>query len=76
MKSSLRAVIEAGGGATLSGRFISGVPAFKGKKAYYLVFFNSPDTGSTMCMKLLGLTAEKVREHIKESNLKFGIGKA
>jgi hypothetical protein len=39
-----------------------------------LVLFNSKQTGSTLALKVTEITAEHVREHIKESNLKFGIG--
>jgi hypothetical protein len=72
MLKRLRAIIEAGGGYMLPHNFISEVPAFGAKKKYY-VLFNSPATGSTLALPVCKLTAEKVRQHIKESNLKFGI---
>jgi hypothetical protein len=66
----LRRIITAGDGGTFRG--VSEVPAFNGPR-YYFVFFDSPKTGSTMTMRLKGLTAKAVREHIKESNVKFGV---
>jgi hypothetical protein len=75
MKRRLQAIITAGGGGVLNG--VSVVPAFttygKTIAAHSLVFFESPATGSTMCMQTRGLTADGVRKHIKESNEKFGI---
>lgn len=65
----LRKIVRAGGGGTFRG--VTGVPAFKGKPAYFLVFFDSPATGSTMTMYVRGLTPEKVRQHLVESNAKF-----
>lgn len=70
MNERLKHIIAAGGGGAFRG--VNRVPAF-GKPAYYIVFFDSPATGSTMCMKVRGLTAESVKQHLEESNIKFGI---
>lgn len=67
----LRSIIAAGNGGAFHG--VSEVPAYRRQPAYYIVFFDSPATGSTMTMPLAGLTPEAVRQHIAESNRKFGI---
>jgi len=71
MHSRLRAIIRAGGGGKFLG--VLGVPRFLGQPGYMTVYFDSPATGSTMTMLVRGLTAEKVRQHLKESDAKFGI---
>lgn len=38
-----------------------------------LVLFNSPATGSTLALHEADLTPEAVRQHIAESNAKFGV---
>lgn len=71
MNERLRAIVTAGGGGKFRGT--QRVPALPPKPAYLLVYFDSNATGSTMTMRVRGLTAEKVRQHIKESNAKFGL---
>jgi hypothetical protein len=41
-----------------------------------LVYYNSKQTGSTLVSKISIITPEQVREHIRESNKKFGIGES
>ena len=67
----LQDIIAAGGGGTFRG--VIGVPSYKEKPSYMTVYFDSPATGSTMTMLVRGLTAEKVRQHLKESNARFGL---
>jgi hypothetical protein len=38
-----------------------------------LVLFNSPATGSTLALREADLTPDAVRQHIAESNAKFGV---
>lgn len=38
-----------------------------------LVLFNSPATGSTLALHEADLTPEAVRQHIAESNARFGV---
>jgi hypothetical protein len=74
MKKRLQRIISKGGGGRLVG--IQNVPADlcpHRKHGYRLVFFDSPATGSTMCMHVKGLTSDTVRVHVRESNKAFGI---
>ena len=54
-------IVEAGGGEY--------VPGMLGD----LVLFNSPATGSTLALREADLTPEAVRQHIAESNARFGV---
>ena len=56
-----KAIIEQAGGIYVAGMFGD------------LVLFNSPATGSTLALPESQLTAERVAEHIAESNAKFGV---
>ena len=42
---------------------------------YTLALFNSPQTGSTLALKMTAITPELVRSHIKASDRKFARGK-
>lgn len=61
INASHKAIVEQGGGVYVPGMFGN------------LVLFNSPATGSTLALPESELTADRVREHIAESNAKFGV---
>lgn len=71
----LRRIIKAGGGGAFHG--VQRIPAWLAgrfsKPAYYLVYFNSIRTGSTMTMRTAGLTSEAVRAHLIASNKSFEV---
>ena len=58
-----RKIVDAGGGEYVRSN------VFNDRQ----VMFNSPATGSTLLLSEKGLTPDAVREHIKESNAKFGV---
>jgi hypothetical protein len=58
-----RKIVEAGGGTYVG-------------QQDGLVYYNSKQTGSTLVSKVSIITPEQVREHIRESNKKFGIGES
>ena len=64
----LAIIIKDGGG--VEPVFVQRVPALP---AYYIVFFHSPKHGSTLCLRIKGLTPDIVKKHINESNVKFGV---
>jgi hypothetical protein len=74
----LRSIIRKGGGGRFRGVQI--VPAIRygyraefKAPAYAIVYFDSRMTGSTMTMYVRGITAEKVKEHLRLSNARFGL---
>ena len=64
VEASARACVEEGGGIWV------GIQEEEGM-LYDLVLFNSLKTGSTLALKTTGITPEKVRRQIKNSNEKF-----
>ena len=62
-RDSMKAVTE-GGGMWVGLQETEGMP-------YKLVLFNSPTTGSTLCLKTSEITAALVRTHIATSDRKF-----
>lgn len=75
----LRRIIKAGGGGQFRGvQRVGSLPAgLRGNRkalpAYYIVYFDSYRTGTTCTMKVSGLTAAQVRQHLIQSNKAFGI---
>ena len=61
INASHKAIVEQGGGVYVAGMLGN------------LVLFNSPATDSTLALLESELTADRVAEHIAESNAKFEV---
>ncbi len=68
-----RTKICAEGGGEYVGVWYVGECGPKRKPGYVLVMFNSPLSGSTLALPAKKLTPEGVRQHITESNKRFGL---
>lgn len=72
MGTRIRSIVADGGGQFHA---MQRVPAdmSREKRSYFIVYFHAPKHGSTLVLKVKGLTVADVRDHIELSNKRMGV---